>query len=186
MAELFLHSSVSLDGYIEDARGDIEWMTSDTSFDDHSTALLQSVDGMIFGRKAHALLAASWPTAAERPDATAALVAQAALNALPKYVLTHGAEQTGWANSHAITVADVPGLKGRTARPLPVFAGASAAQALLTQDLLDDIHLLQHPVLLGGGPPLFAGDGIRRSLSLVSTQPFASGAVLQRYRRHRG
>ena len=40
MAELFLHISVSLDGYIEDAQGDIEWMTSDTSFDDYSTALL--------------------------------------------------------------------------------------------------------------------------------------------------
>jgi len=37
MAELFLHISVSLDGYIEDTDGDIEWMTSDTSFDDYST-----------------------------------------------------------------------------------------------------------------------------------------------------
>lgn len=41
MAELFLHISVSHDGYLEDAQGDIEWMTSDTSFDDYGTALLQ-------------------------------------------------------------------------------------------------------------------------------------------------
>ena len=105
------------DGYMEDAQGDIEWMTSDTSFDDYSTALLQSIDGMIFGRKAHALLAEFWPTAGERPDATPALVAQARLmNALPKYVLTHGTERTGWAHSHAITVKDVPSLKARTTR----------------------------------------------------------------------
>ncbi len=33
MAEMFLQISVSLDGYIEDRNGDIEWMTSDTSLD---------------------------------------------------------------------------------------------------------------------------------------------------------
>ena len=183
MAELFLHISVSLDGYIEDAQGDIEWMTSDTSFDDYSTALLQSIGGMIFGRNAHALLAEFWPTAAERIDRTPALVAQATLmNALPKYVLTHGTERTGWAHSHAITMDDVPSLKANARRPLAVFAGASAAQALLEREVIDEVRLIQHPVLLGGGTPLFARDGRRRTLALVDTQRFASGATLHRYR----
>jgi hypothetical protein len=62
MAELFLQISVSLDGYIENRDRDIEWMTSDSSFDALVTATLQSIDGMIFGRKAHALLADFWPT----------------------------------------------------------------------------------------------------------------------------
>lgn len=182
MAELFLHISVSLDGYIEDAQGDIEWMISDTSFDDYSTALPQSIDGMIFGRKAHTLLAEFWPTAAERADATPALVAHATLmNALPKYVLTHGTDRTGWARSHAITVEDVPSLKVSAARPIAIFAGARAAQALLERSLIDDVRLIQHPVLLGGGTPLFARDGTRRTLALVDTQRFASGATLQRY-----
>ena len=57
MSELFLQISVSLDGYIEDKDGDIEWMTSDLSLDPVATRTLQSIDGMIFGRKAHALLA---------------------------------------------------------------------------------------------------------------------------------
>ena len=57
MAAIFLQISVSLDGYIEDANGDIEWMTSDTSLDALATATLRSIDGMIFGRKAHQLLA---------------------------------------------------------------------------------------------------------------------------------
>ena len=59
VAELFLQISVSLEGYIEDRHRDIEWMTSDTSFDAFITATLPSIDGMIFGRTAHALLAAS-------------------------------------------------------------------------------------------------------------------------------
>ena len=79
MAELFLQISVSLDGYIEDRNHDIEWMTSDTSLDAVSTATLQSIDGMIFGGKAHALLARFWPTADETQNASPDLIEQARL-----------------------------------------------------------------------------------------------------------
>jgi hypothetical protein len=43
MAELFLQISVSLDGFIEDRNHDIEWMTSDMSFDEMATATLRSI-----------------------------------------------------------------------------------------------------------------------------------------------
>ena len=125
MAEaLFLQISVSLDGFIEDRDHDIEWMVNDTSLDALSTDTLKAIDGMIFGRKAHELLAKFWPTAAETPDASAELIEQARLmRDLPKYVLTHGAERTGWTNSHAIAVDDVPRLSGRR----PVSSRSSRA-----------------------------------------------------------
>jgi dihydrofolate reductase len=181
MTEIFLQISVSLDGYIEDPNGDIEWMTSDTSLDALATATLQSIDGMIFGRKAHELLAGFWPTAGDARDASPDLIEQARLmNSLPKYVLTTGRERTGWANSHAIRVDDVPGLKRNAARPIALFAGAAAAQSLL--DMVDEIRLIQYPILLGGGTPLFADAGIRRQLKLTGSESFSSGATLQRYR----
>ncbi len=183
VAELFLQISISLDGYIEDRNGDIAWMTSDTSLDALSTATLQSIEGMIFGRKAHALLAQFWPTAGDSPDASPDLIEQARLmNALPKYVLAHGTEQTGWPNSHAITADDVSRLKAEARRPLALFAGAAAAQALLGRGSVDEIRLIQYPVLLGGGTPLFAADDTRRRLRLLSDQQFASGATLRRFR----
>ncbi len=107
MAEMFLQISVSLDGYIEDRKGDIEWMTSDTSLDTLATATLRSIDGMIFGRKAH---------------------------------------------------------------------------VLLERGFVEEVRLIQYPVLLGGGTPLFADDGTRRDLKLIGSQRFESGATLQRYR----
>jgi dihydrofolate reductase len=183
MPELFLQISVSLDGYIEDKDGDLGWFTEDASLDDLATATLRSIDGMIFGRKAHAVLAQFWPDAAKSEGASAALIEQTRLmNALPKYVLTHGKERTGWANSHAIQADDVPRLKREARRPIALFAGASAAQALLERGFVDEIRLIEYPVLLGGGTPLFAEDGRRRDLESIESRRFASGATLQRYR----
>ena len=47
---------------------------------------------------------------------------------------------------------------------------------------MDEVRLIQYPVLLGAGTPLFAKDGVRRQLKLTGSESFASGATLQRYR----
>jgi dihydrofolate reductase len=181
MAELFLQIAISLDGYIEDADKSIDWMVVDPSIDPHMTKVLGTVDGMIFGKTAHHLLAQFWPTAADLPDATPDLIAQAELmNRLPKYVLTHGKEETGWANSHAIRKEEVAKLKRDAKRPIALYAGASAAQALL--DDVDEIRLIQYPIVLGGGTPLFASDGQQRRFRFIDSESFDSGALLLRYR----
>lgn len=104
------------------------------------------------------------------------------MNALPKYVLTHGTERTGWANSHAIRIDDIARLKDEARRTIALFAGASAAQAALEHGVIDEIRLIQQPVVLGAGTPLFARNGKRRDLALVESRTFASGAVLSCYR----
>lgn len=53
-----------LNGYVEDSEGSLEWIEV-TSVERVHTAALWEIDGIIFGRKAHALLAEFWPTAAE-------------------------------------------------------------------------------------------------------------------------
>jgi dihydrofolate reductase len=103
------------------------------------------------------------------------------MNALPKYVLTHGEADTSWANSRAIDVDSIAELKADAKRPLALFAGARAAQAALARDQVDELRLVQFPVLLGGGTPLFAADRRRRALTAVETQPFGNGPTLTRY-----
>jgi dihydrofolate reductase len=183
MAELFLQISVSLDGYIEDQNEDLEWFVHDVALDELALDTLRSIDGMIFGRKAHGLLAEYWPDADKTPGAPPVLVEQTRLmNALPKYVLTHGTERTGWANSHAIRTDDAARLKREAKRPIALFAGASAAQQLLELGLIDEIRLMRYPILLGGGTPLFAQDGKRRQLELIESRQYSSGTTVQRYR----
>jgi dihydrofolate reductase len=183
MAEMFVQISVSLDGYIEDRDGGLDWFVDDTSLDELATETLRSIDGMIFGRKAHALLAKFWMTAGETKGASAELVTQAALmNTLPKFVLTHGEETTGWTNSHAIRLDDMPRMKREAKRPIAVFAGASAAQAALERGVIDEIRLIQYPLILGDGTPLFGRGAQRRDLDLTDSRRYGSGAIVRHYR----
>ena len=72
-------------------------------------------------------------------------------------------------------------MKADATRPLALFAGAGAAQSVLEAGLVDELRLIQFPVVLGGGTPLFAADGRRRTFTPVEIQSFEGGPTLSRY-----
>lgn len=181
MAELFVQMSVSVDGFVEDRDGAMDWFAGDGAFDQILTATVRSIDGMIFGRKAHDLGAAFWPTAHDAAETSAVADQIDLMNSLPKYVLTHGDVNSSWPNSHAVGIESIVRLKAETKRPLALFAGARAAQSLLEAGLVDELRLIRFPVLLGGGTPLFATDGRRRTMRPVATEHFEGGPTLTRY-----
>jgi dihydrofolate reductase len=185
MAKLFLHISVSLDGFIEDENGSLDWTFGTSEFDDYINALLHSIDGMIFGRKAHALLADYWPAAEKDTTQSAVNLDTATLmNALSKYALSKSGYETHWANSHVIgkdLVAEVNKLKREAKKDIALFAGASAAQALSDLGLIDEYRLLLNPILLGNGKPLFGTGHARVKLALKDITRFGSGAMVLTY-----
>jgi dihydrofolate reductase len=85
MAKLFVQMSVSLDGFIEDRDGALDWFAGDEAFDEILTRTLRGIDGMIFGGKAHALGAAYWPTAGDIAETPEVADQIALMNSLPKY-----------------------------------------------------------------------------------------------------
>lgn len=183
MAWLFAQISVSLDGFIEDREKNIDWMTEDTAVDALHTRTLDEIDGMIFGRRAHAAIAGFWIDAAAGRMAMSPDLAKQTerMTALPKYVLTHGDDAGDWEHSHPVALDSLARLKAEAARPVAVFAGAGAIQSVLAAGLIDELRLIRYPVVLGGGTPLFADDGKRRRLVPVGREDFASGAILERF-----
>jgi len=181
MAELFVQMSVSLDGFVEDRDGAMDWFAGDGAFDQILTATVRMIDGIVFGRKAYDLGAAFWPTAHDTAESPAVTDQIDLMNSLPKYVLTRGAVNPSWSNSHAVGIDSIVRLKAEAKRALALFAGARAAQSLLEAGLVDELRLVRFPVLLGGGTPLFRADGRRRTLRPVATEHFEGGPTLTRY-----
>ncbi|TMR05649.1 dihydrofolate reductase [Actinomadura soli] len=180
MRRLFLHVNVSADGYIADQAGDIDWRFADQEFQDHIDTLLESIDGMVFGRTAFEQLAGYWPSAGDEVSATQ----RRRMNELPKYVMSRTLHHTGWHNSHLLgddPAAALNDLKARDGRDLALFAGGRAATAAIGLGVLDELRLVVNPVLLGGGTPLFNGTYPKRDLRLIGTRRFASGALLTTY-----
>jgi dihydrofolate reductase len=181
MSLLFVQISVSVDGFIEDADGGLDWFTEDKAVEAFATETLRAIDGMVFGKTAHALLAQFWKDADEQ-DASPDLPEQARLmNGLPKYVLTHGQLAVDWENSHPVRLDDLVRIKREAARPIALFAGAEAVRAALDAGAVDELRTIRYPVLLGAGKPLFNGGGGHRDLSLIEGRKFSSGALLSRY-----
>ncbi|MFI9561547.1 dihydrofolate reductase family protein [Nonomuraea endophytica] len=180
MRRLFLHINVSLDGYISDTDGVIDWHFADEEFQGYLDELLESIDGMIFGRVAFEQLAAFWPTAGDEASPTQVR----RMNELPKYVLSRTFKDTGWHNSHHLgddPAAAIAELKRQDGRDLALFAGARAATTAVELGVLDELRLVVNPVLLGGGTRLFDAAYPRAELRLTGTRQFASGAMLLTY-----
>ena len=97
MAQLFVQISISADGFIEDAAGKLDWFTEDQAVEGYATETLRAIGGMVFGKRAHALLAEFWKNApAQGINRPIYLNKRALINRLPKFVLTHDDLSVDW------------------------------------------------------------------------------------------
>jgi dihydrofolate reductase len=180
MGRLFVHINVSLDGYVDDADGEIDWHFADEEFQRYIDELLNDIDGMIFGRVAFQALAEYWPNAGSE----ASPVQVSRMNELPKYVLSRTIRSSDWHNSHVLG-ADAAGalteLKRQSDRDIALFAGGGAVTAAARLGVVDEYRFVVNPVLLGGGTRLFDGRYPRNELRLTGTRQFSSGAILLTY-----
>ena len=76
----------------------------------------------------------------------------------------------------------VRALKARRGKGILVMSGGSLAASLFAEDVIDEIGLNVHPVLLGSGTPLFVDAGRRVNLQLKECRPLQGGCVLMTYR----
>jgi dihydrofolate reductase len=182
--KLFLQINITVDGYIEDANGEIDWHFADDEFDAFILDTLRSIDGMVFGRVAFEKLGAYWPTAAQVAQSDAQRETARLMNELPKYVVSRTLTGSDWTGSHVVSGdvrAEIQQLKARPGKDLALFAGAAAATSFVRLGLVDELRLIVNPLLQGGGTRLFAGEDERRQLTLTHVRQFASGAVVLTY-----
>ncbi|HEX3346326.1 MAG TPA: dihydrofolate reductase family protein [Polyangiaceae bacterium] len=156
---------------------------------DHFTQLIATAGAILYGRTTYELMESAWPAMARDEKAPRAMREWArTLEGLPKYVVSASRRDFPWSNTFLLEgnlEEAVTQLKARTPRGVLVGSPMLSA-ALVGLGLVDEYHIVVHPVLAGHGPYLFGGLPRSRHLDLVSTTRLKSGVVAMHYRRKAG
>jgi dihydrofolate reductase len=185
MRKVIYAMSVSLDGFIEATDGDLRWSYPDEELHRHFNQQEALIDLHLYGRGLYENMASYWPAAGADPSAAQVEREYARLwQAMPKVVFSTTLKEVGW-NSRLVSgsfAAEVNRLKARPGGDMSV-GGAGLAGSFMQLDLIDEYRLYLHPLILGGGKPMFPPLINKINLQLVETHPFGSGVVLLRYQR---
>jgi dihydrofolate reductase len=188
MGKLTITTLVSLDGVMqapggpeEDTSGGFRyggWLVP--HFDAEVGAFMSDVfdraDAFLLGRGTWQIFASHWPNV---PDAETFV-----LNTLPKHVATRTLSSVDWAKSTIVRdpVAAIAELKAQYGRELQVHGSPKLARSLLAAGVVDELNLLQFPVVLGEGKRLFKHDCAPQGLELISCKATTTGVVMSRHR----
>lgn len=138
-------------------------------------------DTMLMGRVLYEEWSAFWP----RQDPEENPIA-AHMNGVSKYVVsTTLDEPLGWSNSTLIkgNVSEgITELKKQPGKDITISGSGSLVRSLLGYGLLDELRLMVHPIIVGGGKRLFEDGGDRKPLELVDSRTFSTGIVYLTYR----
>lgn len=132
----------------------------------------------LLGRKTYEKMAVFWPNESdENPIA-------ASLNSTPKYVVTRSLSSLEWPGSHILDgdiVESVGTLKADGEGRIAVLGSGRLAQALISNQLIDEYMVFVHPLVMGTGKRLFRETPHPMPLRLVDCTPTTTGVVLLTY-----
>ena len=175
--------NVSLDGFVEDANGSLDWSNPDEELLRFFPEQEREFGFQLYGRRTYENMAAFWPTAHTNPSAPAHVIEYAHIwQRIPKIVFSKTLQQVG-ENARLVSdniAEEVRALKAQSAKDM-VVCGAGIAASFMRLSLIDEYRPIVHPVLLGGGKPMFPALDKIMSLRLIEIRRFGSGVVLLRY-----
>ncbi len=169
---------ISLDGVVEDP-GDWHFPYYNDEMGMAVDGQLGAADTLLLGRKTYDSFAGAWPDreAAGGEDADFAKV----LGDARKIVVSNQDLQFTWRNSEQLKgdlVEAVTALKNEPGETEIAMSGSvSVVRQLLAAGLLDELHLLVHPIAVRKGMRLFDEGVPAIPLTLISSQTFKSGVL---------
>lgn len=183
MGRLIYSLNVSLDGFVAATDGGLDWATVDEELHTWFNDQARNIQASLYGRRLYELMAAYWPTAEENPSATEVEREFARIwVATPRIVfsstLDHVEHNSRLVRGDVGSVLD--DLRGEFDGDLDV-GGPKLASQFVRRGLVDEFHLVVHPVVLGAGAPFWPALDAPMRLRLVETRMFASGAELRSY-----
>ncbi|CAN3128297.1 dihydrofolate reductase family protein [Mycobacterium sp. smrl_JER01] len=183
MGRLIYSLTVSVDGYIADAQGSIDWSEPSEELHRYWNDFERDTALSFYGRRLYELMSAYWPTADTAADASPVTVDFARIwRDMPKIVFSRTLESVDWNSrlERGDPVEVVTRLKAETDGRLEV-AGATLAAPIVQAGLVDEFRIVVAPTAVGGGIPFFPALPSWIPLQLLENRTFPGGAVLLRY-----
>jgi dihydrofolate reductase len=186
MRKIVVISMITLDGVMQGPGGPGEdtsngfayggWTAGfgDEVFAERFAAQMQPAE-LLLGRRTFDIFEAFWPEHAE---------GWPGINESTKYVVSETRDAAGWINSvflHGLSA--VKALRESDGPELHVWGSGRLIQALLENDLVDELRLTIFPVTIGEGKRLFDGGAIPASFSLTECVGTPSGLIMANYER---
>lgn len=177
MRSLVASLFTTLDGVVEAPE---KWQSRhlDDELGEVIDAAAEKSDSLLLGRRTYEEFAAFWPSqGSEVPMADY-------LNQTPKHVVSTTLESLEWANSSLVTgdvAEEVATLKEQGGKNIQVFGSSTLVRSLLRDGLLDELGLLVHPIVVGGGMRLFEDLSLGTALELVESRTLGSGVLFLTY-----
>jgi dihydrofolate reductase len=175
--------AVSLDGFLAGVDGSLDWLHFSKDVQKVMTDYWNDVDTVLMGRKTYEVSVAQSRSSAKK--AAKAKSTKRKEPAMRTYVFSRTLKSIGDPNVKLVTtdaVDFVRDLKGRPGKQICLMGGGELAQALLAADLVDEIGLNIHPILLGSGIPTFREPGHRVKLTLTECRQLDGGCILASYK----
>jgi dihydrofolate reductase len=213
MRKLMLKMSISLDGYCADSdpNGPQKWLfdTADDESNAWELSFIKEAGYHAMGHDTYRVMASYWPISTEvfagPMNAIAKLIfTRQGLDAEDAAITPRAVEDArkkpegkaipsdeiirGWTHPRVAQGdlrEEIAKLKREDGKDIIAYGGASLAQSLIALDVVDDYRFLIHPVILGGGLPVFTKAKDLMPLELVEEHRFPKGAVAHVYNRKR-
>jgi dihydrofolate reductase len=183
MGKLVVTEFVSLDGVMQ-APGGEEFKYPGWSFafdrgeDGNQFKLQETLESevLLIGRITYESFAGAWPSReGEFADR---------FNSMPKYVVSSTLEDPEWNNTTVLkgdVVGEVSRLKEQTDGIVQVPGSLRLVQELIENDLVDELHLMVFPVILGTGKRVFGETSDKKALRLADSRTVGEGVAILVY-----
>jgi dihydrofolate reductase len=185
MGRIVVTEFVSLDGVMEDPGGSENFKYGGWTFeiargdegDKFKLDETMEAEALLLGRVTFEGFAEAWPSrTGEFADK---------FNNMPKYVVSSTLREPTWNNTTVLSgdlVEEVSKVRDNASGDVYVHGSRQLAQALLEYDLVDELHLMVFPVVLGTGKRMFGDTTDKKPLRLVDSKFVGDGVAILVYR----
>jgi dihydrofolate reductase len=168
MRKIILGLAVSLDGFIEGPNGEYDWCFTDQDYG--LSDFMKRIDATFIGRKTYEMTLAMSANAGGFPK-------------LKEYIFSTTLDKVkdGATLVKGDIKQEVEKIRNEKGKDIWLFGGAGLTTSLMNLGLVDELFLAVHPIILGGGKPLFTNIKNRIPLKLADTKTYSTGLVSLTY-----